>query len=584
MRRKHILLMITALLCGFQVAVAIPARPGRFTVTQPDGTRLTLERRGDEWGHWLVNTSGQMVRQEEDGFYRIVSDADAAAFRQVASARRQSARQARARRAARSGGNVIEGQRRFLVILVEFSDLGFTLENPREAYIRMLNETGYSDYGGTGSAREYYMDNSGGRFEPVFDVFGPVTLPEEFAYYGRNDSSGNDQHADEAVAEGCKALDGEVDFSDYDNDGDGKVDLVFMYYAGYGEADGGSSSTIWPHQWELSTAGVDLTLDGVVLDSYACSNELVGSTARKGEMDGIGTVCHEFGHAIGLPDFYDTDYDWNGTAGGLYSYSLMSAGSYNNDGRTPPYLNFEERMLLGWLDESGYREFPVSGVYEIPPVNENVAYRTFTDMDGEYFVYENRAKTGWDLYLPAEGMVVYHVDKSSRQVGSYTAGELWEDWAMTNIINAKGSHPCFYIVPAARQSSLNYYYESQIPFPRADVDTYVPLSWNKVEGSVSFSGITFEDGMVRLRATLPSEELDYPTIADAGTYRAGERFTFSLLLPEGVDAPAAVSWYYDDEPVAADSVTLTAGDHTVEARYRSAAGREEILTLEITVN
>jgi M6 family metalloprotease-like protein len=584
MRRKHILLMITALLCGFQVAVAIPARPGRFTVTQPDGTRLTLERRGDEWGHWLVNTSGQMVRQEEDGFYRIVSDADAAAFRQVASARRQSARQARARRAARSGGNVIEGQRRFLVILVEFSDLGFTLENPREAYIRMLNETGYSDYGGTGSAREYYMDNSGGRFEPVFDVFGPVTLPEEFAYYGRNDSSGNDQHAEEAVAEGCKALDGEVDFSDYDNDGDGKVDLVFMYYAGYGEADGGSSSTIWPHQWELSTAGVDLTLDGVVLDSYACSNELVGSTARKGEMDGIGTVCHEFGHAIGLPDFYDTDYDWNGTAGGLYSYSLMSAGSYNNDGRTPPYLNFEERMLLGWLDESGYREFPVSGVYEIPPVNENVAYRTFTDMDGEYFVYENRAKTGWDLYLPAEGMVVYHVDKSSRQVGSYTAGELWEDWAMTNIINAKGSHPCFYIVPAARQSSLNYYYESQIPFPRADVDTYVPLSWNKVEGSVSFSGITFEDGMVRLRATLPSEELDYPTIADAGTYRAGERFIFSLLLPEGVDAPAAVSWYYDDEPVAADSVTLTAGDHTVEARYRSAAGREEILTLEITVN
>ena len=576
--RKYFLLTLVALLAGFQLLEAVPARPGKFTAVQPDGTRLTLERRGDEWAHWFTDASGRKLRQDGDGFFRAMTDAEVSEMHSHAALRRSAQRNARAYRASRARQNPVVGQRHFLVILVEFQDLEFKADNDSLAFVEKMNRSGYSRNGATGSARDFYYDNSDGRFEPIFDVFGPVKLSENHSYYGGNDSYGNDKRPEKAVADGCKLLDDEVDFSLYDNDGDGKVDLVFMYYAGQGEASGGAANTIWPHQWELTSAGIDLVLDGVRVDSYACSNELY-----ENEMDGIGAACHEFGHAMGLPDFYDTDGATGGQAGGLYSYSVMDSGSYNNDSRTPPYFNFEERMLLGWVDESDYLEFTETGSYTIPPVFENVAYKTITDMEGEYFVYENRSKVGWDTYLPAHGMVVYHVDKSSRMVGSQSAHNLWEYWRDSNIINAKGSHPCFYVVPAASQSSLNYYYEARMPFPYQNVNSYVPKSWNGVDGFVSFSHIAHSDNLVTLQAHVSSGELDFLTIADAGSYRAGDRFSFDLVRPEGVETPASVVWYYDDEPAGADSVTLTAGAHVIDARLTFANGRQETVTLEIEV-
>ena len=577
--RKYILLTLIAFLSSFQLMDAIPARPGKITVTQPDGTRLTLERRGDEWAHWYVDASGRKLRRDEDGFYREMTDAEVSEMSSHAAMRRSARRNTLAQRASRARQNPVVGQRHFLVILVEFDDLEFKEDNDSLAFVNKMNLPGYSRNGATGSARDFYYDNSHGHFEPVFDVFGPVKMTEKYSYYGKNIGN-SDKCPEQAVAEGCRLLDDEVDFSLYDNDGDGKVDLVFMYYAGYGEASGGAPDTIWPHQWELTAAGVDLVLDGVRIDSYACSNELF-----QDEMDGIGPACHEFGHAMGLPDFYDTDdYGSSGLAGGLYSYSVMDGGSYNNESRTPPYFNFEERMLLGWLDESDYLEFTKTGVYTIPPIIENVAYKTVTDMEGEYFVYENRSPIGWDTYLPAHGMIVYHVDKSSRQVGFSTAHDLWEYWMDTNSINARGSHPCFYVIPAASQSSLNYFFEARMPFPYQDVNSYVPNSWNGVEGYVSFSQIAHSDNLVTLQAHVFSGDLDFVSIADAGTYHAGDRFTFELVLPEGVEAPSSVAWYYDDEPAGADSVTLTAGAHVIDARLTYADGRQGTLTLEITVN
>ena len=581
--RKYILLALVALLSGFQMMNAVPAYPGKYTVIQPDGTSLVLQKHGDEWGHWITDASGRMVRMGEDGFYRVVSDADADAVFQQASARRAARRNIQ--QAAWTSLMAPKGQRHFLVILVEFKDKSFKEDDPNQAFTNMMNEPGYSVNGGTGSARDFYYDNSHGQFEPIFDVYGPVMLKEKYSYYGKNDGSGNDAHAEEALVEGCKGLDDQIDFSRYDSDGDGKVDLVFMYYAGYGEADSSDSNSIWPHQWELSGAGVNLVQDGVQINSYACSNELVGYGTLSGKMVGIGTACHEFGHAMGLPDFYDTDYENNGEAGALYGYSTMCEGAYNNNGRTPPYFNFEERILLGWLTDSDYREFEKSGDYTIPPIDENVAYRTFTDMDGEYFIYENRTKTGWDRYIPAAGMIVYHVDKSSRSVrvsygGNTTAYNLWKNWRRTNSINANGSHPCFYIVPAANQASLYCYSGWQIPFPNGNINTYVPKSWNGVEGFVSFSKIAYSGGMVTLHAKVFTGELDYVTIADAGPYKAGDRFNFGLVYnEEDVEAPAAVKWYFDDEPVQADSVTLTAGIHTVEAKLTYPDGSSEVIQL-----
>ena len=602
--RKHVILALAALLFGTMALQAIPARPGRIVYTQPDGTKIELRLHGDEFAHWTTDASGAVVRLEQDGFYRRVSVEVAEQLRRGAPARRSAARTARA---AKAKEHIAIGQKHFLVILVEFSDLSFsTSEDPNAAFTALLNEPGYSVNGGTGSARDFYYDNSHGLFEPVFDVYGPVQLPNSYKYYGGNDASGNDKAAEEAVAEGCKALDGEIDFSRYDNDGDGNVDLVFMYYAGRGEADSSDSNTIWPHQWSLSDGGQSVTLDGVKVDSYACTNEVVGTGPLEGKMDGIGAACHEFGHAMGLPDFYDADYGTNGQAAGLFSFSTMDSGSYNNESRTPPYFNMEERILLGWQDESAYRTFPHTGTYTLSSIEGNVAYRTETDMDGEYFVYECRGSNGWDAGLLSHGLLVYHVDKSTRTVpiksswglsANKPAWYLWDRWEEDNAINENGSHPCFYVVPSADQDNLlfghslhwgSYYFDDeyapQIPFPGSEeVTTYVPLSWNGVEGDVSFSAITYADDVVTLRAYVPQEELDYPTIVETEAYEAGSRFSFELNVPDGAEAPASVVWYYDDEPAGADSVTLTSGTHTVDAHLTYADGTRAVLTKEITV-
>jgi M6 family metalloprotease-like protein len=585
--KKRLILALALLFAGLQIMNAIPAHPGKFVYTQPDGKRIVLQRHGDEFGHWLTDASGKVVRLEADGFYREVSEDMVSEVRRNAAARRSAAQQTRAAKAA----GAVKGNRHFLVILVEFSDLAYsTCEDPNAAFSALLNEPGYSENGGTGSAHDYFLENSNGRFEPVFDVFGPVKLPNKKSYYGSNDYSGNDKRPEEALIDGCRLLDEDIDFSRYDSDGDGEVDMVLMYYAGYGEADSYDQNAIWPHEWALSGQGESLSLDGVKIDTYSCTNEKNGpGTGNVDKMCGIGTACHEFGHALGLPDMYDTDGDSSsGEAGGLYSYSVMCSGSYNNMGRTPPYYCFEERKFLGWMSDSDCLEFEKTGTYSIQPVNSQMIYRTYTDMDGEYFLYENRAKTGWDKYIPEAGLIVYHVDKSSRRVGWSTAKGLWDNWETTNAINCNGKHPCYYIVPSNAQDNLNYSNDgfnvnSGVAFPYRNINTYVPLSWNGVEGVIHLSDISYKNGTVTLRAYVPSGDVDYVTIADAGSYRVGDRFTFELVRPDSAVTPKSVVWYYDDEPAGADSVTLTKGDHTVEAQLTYADGRQSVLTLEIKV-
>ena len=594
---KRVILVAAALLSSL-LCLGIPAHPGTFVHVQPDGTTLTLRRVGDEWGHSVIDVhTGRTLRLDADGWYREESEASARQRRATARSRRSTAHRIRA---ARSGEPIAVGQKHFLVVLVEFSGLSFTVKNPQEAFRSLLNEQGYSANGGVGSARDFYYDNSHGYFEPIFDVFGPVPLPNTYSYYGANDSDGNDLRAEQAVIEACRALDGDVDFSQYDNDGDGYVDMVFMYYAGYGEADDDNDdeNTIWPHQWYIeSGAGKTVTLDGVKLDSYACTNERIGSGSRRGTMCGIGTACHEFGHAMGLPDFYDTDYKTNGLSDGLYSYSTMCSGSYNNDGRTPPYFNMMERIMLGWKSETDLREFSASGYVTLPSIDENVAYRIPTEQDGEFFILECRGNNGWDAALPGHGLLVYHADQSERLVSISTyvngkqtnvqvsASELWNNWMELNSINENGSHPCFYLIPAASPSSLSYSWESRIPFPYNSNNSYTPVSWDGVTSPISLSGITYASNQVGFTVTVPKEDLDYNLIANPGdgVYQAGDRFSFELVESE-TRPVGSVSWYYDDEPASSTSVTLTAGVHTVEAHLTLTSGIKKIVTLEITVN
>ena len=602
------LFVFLSALCCFALAQAVPARPGLIRHTQPDGSTILIRRHGDDFCHWVTDASGRVLEKDADGYYRPASSSKVRA-RLLAGQDRRSRANA-GRRTVKRG--IASGQKHFLVILVQFKDVKFANESTaQQDFTNLLNQQGYSANGGTGSARDFYYDNSHGVFEPIFDVYGPVTLDNNRNYYGGNDSNGNDLRPEVAVQESCKKVDSQfnVNFSQFDNDGDGEVDLVFMYYAGKGEADSDVEEAIWPHQWELSSGGISLTLDGKTVDKYACTNEIVGYGTYENQMCGIGTACHEFGHAMGLPDFYDTDYDnYNGLSAGMFSFSTMDSGSYNGDGRTPPYFTIEERILLGWINEAqAFRTFDASGNYTIGSVNNNIAYKTPTDQSGEYFVYECRGANGWDAGLPSHGLIVTHVDKSSRKVTIYngstkitnqTAAQLWSNWTQYNAINENGSHPCCYVVPAPDQGNLmygytyytqyqTYYYNSaydvKIPFPGSqNVTSYTATSWNGVDSDILLSNIAYSNNQVTLYATVPSNTLNYNTIANPGNgvYTAGSDFVLNLIESEAQPV-SAVAWYFDDEPVSASSVRLSAGVHTVEAHLTLTGGSTKILELSI---
>ena len=596
---KRLILSILVALCCFGTASAVPAYRGKITYTQPDGSLIMIRLHGDEFCHWVTDLSGQLLEMDAEGYYRPASQTSLKA-RQAAGRIRRA--EANARRLSPAKSGVANGEKHYLVVLVSFSNKDFSISNPQTAFTNLMNQSGYSANGGTGSVRDYYSQNSHNIFTPVFDVVGPYKVSNTPSYYAG--SSGAD-YAEEAFYEACQKANNDVNFSDYDSDGDGIVDMVFFYYAGYNQAEG-ASGTIWPHQYTFqSTDYSNNKLDGKKLGSYACTSELTGTEGTT--MCGIGTACHEFGHAMGLPDFYDTDYDDNGECAGMFFFSTMDSGSYNNDGRTPPFFTIEERIMLGWIDESAFREFGSSGSYTISSVDNNIAYKTPTDQNGEYFVYECRGSNGWDAGLPSHGLVVTHVDKSSRTVSilnssgntvNQQASSLWSNWESYNSINENGSHPCCYVVPAPDQSNLlfgyqyysqyqAYYYNSnndvKIPFPGSKgITSYTAVSWNGVASDIHLSNISYSNNQVTLYATLPSSTLNYNVIANPGNgvYSAGS--SFNLSLTESAAQPvSSVAWFFDDEPVSGTSVTLTAGTHVVEAHLTLTSGETKILELNL---
>lgn len=454
-------------LCGMD-AVAIPARPGLFTVKQPDGTEISVRLVGDEYNHYYLSDDGYLLVNDGDTFYYGNVDNSGAVVRSEFVAREASRRtsaetsfldevdmarvfpvleqravKARARRGMmsrrtapmREAGEEITagpglfpgtsfpsiGEQRAIVILVEYTDVKFQIADPFDYFSRMLNEENFSDYGGTGSARDFFIECSGGRFKPQFDLYGPVTLSHPMAYYGGNDNRGNDMRPEEMIIEACAQLDDEVDFSEYDRDGDGYIDNVFVFYAGQGEASGGSSNSVWPHSWDITQAtSYPYMHDGVRLNRYACTNEwqVNGVTGRP---DGVGTFVHEFSHVMGLPDLYATQYSNAFTPG---TWSALDYGPYNNDGCTPPFYGAFERYALGWL-QPDVIDGPVTVALE--KIGTNKACIIPTSKKNEFFLLENRQQEGWDKYIPGHGMLVWHVDYNE---------SVWE----SNTVNNSSSH------------------------------------------------------------------------------------------------------------------------------------------------
>ena len=458
-------------------AFAINAPKTSIQYKQPDGSVVTLVQHGDEFHHWTT-MNGVVVKQDAEGFWRPVANQIGAKAESLQSKmmRMEAAELSRAVR----GSAITQGEKPFLVILVEFNDLAFTVPNPQQAFTDLLNQEGYSANGGTGSARDYYVQNSSAAFKPTFEIKGPVKVSQSYKYYGANDSNDNDKNPREAFYEACSLLDASVDFSRYDNDKDGYVDNVFFYYAGHNEAENAGADFIWPHASSLGS--YNARFDGVRVYRYACSSELKGTVANT-TMCGISTFCHEFGHVLGLPDFYDTDYSKNGSARNMGNFSLMANGSYNNSGRTPPRLGALERNLLGWMD--GYTAL-TGGNVTLPAIQNNVAYKLDADVDGEYFIIETRDATSWDKFIPG-GLLIYHVDRSSNQTPGGRASSLWN----SNTINAYSAHPCCFPV-----ASTNYGSDGNVVYPgNGNVTTFSAVAWSGKEMATFIRNIAYSGGV-----------------------------------------------------------------------------------------
>jgi M6 family metalloprotease-like protein len=282
--------------------------------------------------------------------------------------------------------------------LVNFTDRTFI--KTKTNFENLLNQTGYNQNGDTGCAREYFEASTMGAFSPQFDVVGPVTLSHNIAYYGADPQGGShDVNPHQMIIEACNLVAGTVNFADYDTDNDGYVDNVFVYYAGYNQAEGADANTIWPHRGYISDGTF---FNGKQLRDYACTSELKGSLGSN--MCGIGTFCHEFSHVLGLPDLYDTN---NSNAYTIDYWDLMCKGSYNNESRTPPTYSALERFFLGY-SAGNITVLKTDSIYTLDPITtSNSAYiispnNDVHNLNGtnpnplEYFIIENRQAVGWD--------------------------------------------------------------------------------------------------------------------------------------------------------------------------------------------
>ena len=464
---KKSLFISVLFVCWCLIAQAMPAKPGWQTVTQSDGTTLKVQTVGNAFTGTILTSDGLAVEQGKDGdFYYFSSLTGLSTVRAHEVGQRSATETAfinvqrgNLKKEARPryvpgrpntfgvGGSNAEsgvpaqGQRHIPIILVEFKDKKFN--NTREQIINAMLM-------GNSSVGQYFRDQSNGLYEPEFDVFGIYTLSQNREYYGGHSSSGdNDQRLGSFVTEAVQmaAADG-VSFKPFDTNNDDYCDVVIVIYAGVGEAQASSNhpEAIWPCNWNLSSASYygqggngafrPQTRDPYV-DVFAVFNELHGSNDNTTTIDGIGTFAHEFGHCLGLPDFYDTAY---GGHYGLGSWDIMCMGCYNNDTYTPSGYSAYEKNFMGWLE---YITPMPGSYYTLPAMNQknqatDKAVCITSDLNqNEFFILENRKRQGWDRYLPGEGIMITHVTYDQQRWWYNTPNN--EDIQLMTIMNADDS-------------------------------------------------------------------------------------------------------------------------------------------------
>ena len=414
-------------------AMAVPAIPFKKTFTQSDGTSITVGMVGDEWHSTVVTSDNYTITPDGKGDYYYTSGGRMTGVRAHDADKRSAAEQAflaahekalrftpQASSASlprfapqRNVGSTqvpTHGTPRIPILLVQFTDKSMSNS------IATFNAQYKS---GANSAYQYFHDQSWGQYQPQFDVYGIYTLPSNRATYGAHGTNSygsdvNDIGVAQMVIDAIGQAGNAVDWSQYDNDGDGEVDVCIVVYAGVGEAQsyGYTPESIWPCQWNLYSGQYygdgtgPVTRNGKRINRFAVFNELNGWNDDNTQIDGVGTFCHEFSHCLGLPDFYATN---DSGYYGMGTWSIMCSGCYNNDGYTPCGYTAYEREFMGWMQLTQAKENTKYTLSHIADEGAQAVKITSPYSSNEYYILENRQKTGWNAYIQASGLMVNHV-------------------------------------------------------------------------------------------------------------------------------------------------------------------------------
>lgn len=516
---KRILISAVLSLCA-AMTFAIPAKKSWKVVSQSDGTTIRVSQAGDEHLHYYITEDNVPLYKVADNRYCYLTIENGKLHNSGVLAHESAARSAKElqmmntihdlapiarqmaakkRSAAKRCGrpdrlpskddiSVFKGSKKALVILAAFSDKSFSKGDDAivKFYGEVLNQEGYSQNGAAGSVHDYFKDMSRGEFDLTFDIVGPVKVSKSATYYGGpSPIMGGADHIGEFITEAIKKADEkcDIDWKKYDWDDDGEVEQVFVLYAGYGQATGGPTGTIWPNAWTLDEAlqnsdgNGGFSIDGVFINQYACSNELYLDSGTVPM--GLGVFCHEFSHCMGLPDMYDTNYGSTPTMG---DWDLLAGGSYNGPqgiGWCPAGWTSYERAYAGWLELTELKAGDIiKGMTSLEEA-DGKAYVIYNDNHkDEYYLLENHKGMGWDKYTPENGLLIIHVDYD-------------KDLFDNNIVNSKGEftpaegydryftndHPR--MAPFSRVRSIQndtYFYTYPMDAPRGVVDSLTDTS------------------------------------------------------------------------------------------------------------
>jgi M6 family metalloprotease-like protein len=419
------------------------------------------------------------------------------------------------------------GVRKLLTILMEYPDRPF--KKTQEDFHYLFNQINHTLYGANGSVKDFFLESSYNKLEVETTVVGPFTAVNNHGFYS---GDGNERVlAHEAV---FAAYESGVNFADFAINGE--VPSFYMIFQGCGQEAGAGQDCIWSHAWSINP----VFFDGIKVSSYACSPEHRGSGGSN--ITRIGVICHEFGHSLGAPDYYDTNYGTGGQYDGTGNWDLQASGSWNDNGRTPPPPNPRSKVYTyGWASVT---ELNSAQTVTIPSARfyDNAYFRINTQTPNEYYILENKIKSSFDSYIPGENMLIYHCAANMTGMNTTSPQKFYPVAA-----NAPVSIPGTGTQCQAHYGTIN---SPACPWPgstgKQDFNnTTIPamISWNQQPVNKPISNITVHGDYITFDILGGGEKNEYlvflphyfsctiiPESGSGSPVPAGEDFVFSVSV------------------------------------------------------